>query len=500
MQRQKLLGSVWWCVVISFSENVHQGHTSMLNIDCIHFVGIGGVGMGGIAEVLLNLGYKVSGSDLGKNAMTKRLAELGATIYHGHNAKCIKDADVVVVSSAVANDNVEIVAARELRLPVVQRAEMLAELMRFRFGIAIAGTHGKTTTTSLVASVMESGGLDPTFVIGGRLNSAGCNAHLGESRYLVAEADESDASFLYLNPMIAVITNIDSDHMETYQSDFNQLKKAFVEFLHHLPFYGLAVMCIDDPVVEELIPTIARRVMTYGFSEQADIRAVGYQQQGLVSRFGVHCGQSGEQAQITLNLPGKHNVQNALAAIAIARELKISFEKIEQAFLQFAGIGRRMQVYGDFPTKAGKVTLIDDYGHHPREVSVTLEALRQAWPDKRLVMIYQPHRYTRTRDLFDEFSKVLSSVDVLLMLDVYSAGEEPIVGADSQSLCRTIRQHGRVDPIYVGQSTELAMALENVLQADDVLLTQGAGNVGAIASQLAESELNFAQCQFNDPR
>lgn len=459
---------------------------AMGRIHHIHFVGVGGAGMGGIAEVLLTQGYKISGSDQNENAVTTRLKKLGATIIKGHQENNIAGADVVVRSTAVPDENPELVAARQLRIPVVPRALMLAELMRFRYGIAIAGTHGKTTTTSLVASILAEDGLDPTFVIGGLLNSAGSNARLGASRYLVAEADESDASFLYLQPMIAVVTNIDADHMGTYHGDFAELRQAFIKFLHHLPFYGLAVLCLDDPVVREIIPEISRPIITYGFSEEADVRAIDVKQQGAKNYFTVIRPGNKEKLTVTLNLAGQHNVLNSLATIAIASELDVADSAICNALANFSGVGRRMQMYGEFNVKQGKVLLIDDYGHHPREITATLQAVRAAWPDKRLVMAFQPHRFTRTHDLFEDFVRVLSEVDVLLLLDIYSAGEVPIVGADGRSLCRSIRNRGRIDPIFVERSSDLPAALQDVLQDGDLLLTQGAGDVGTVAPRLVK--------------
>jgi UDP-N-acetylmuramate--alanine ligase len=457
----------------------------MRRIRRIHFVGIGGAGMGGIAEVLLNLGYQISGSDLGDNTVTRHLAQQGAQIFKGHQAEHVLSADVVVRTTAVSDDNVEIIAARENRIPVVPRAQMLGELMRFRYGIAVAGTHGKTTTTSLITSLLSEGGLDPTFVIGGLLNSAGTNARLGASRYLVAEADESDASFLYLQPMIAVVTNIDADHMETYGGDFSKLRETFVEFLHRLPFYGLAVLCTDDPVIREILPLVSRPVVTYGFDETADVQAIDVKQIGLCNHFRVlRAGR--EPLDITLNLPGQHYVLNALASIAIATELGVSDKCIINGLANFAGVGRRFQLYGDVNFGRGQVSLVDDYGHHPREVAVTLKAIRAAWPERRLVMVYQPHRYSRTRDLFEDFSQVLSEVDVLLLLEVYSAGESPIPGADSRTLCRSIRQRGRVDPIFVEQNDDLPKSLWDILLDGDIVLTQGAGNIGSIAAGLGE--------------
>lgn len=461
----------------------------MGRIKHIHFVGVGGVGMAGIAEVLLSQGYRVSGSDLSDNALTKRLSSIGAEIYKGHHADNIKNADVLVRSSAVDLDNIELQTARELRIPIVPRAEMLGELMRFRYGIAIAGTHGKTTTTSLVTSILAEEGLDPTFVIGGRLNSAGSNARLGTGRYLVAESDESDASFLYLKPMIAVVTNIDADHMSTYNNDFSLLRHAFVEFLHRLPFYGLAVLCVDDAVVRDVLPDISRPVVTYGLTSDADFNATDIEYRGTQSLFTVQRAQ-GKPLPVTLNLPGRHNVLNALAAIAIATELKISDGSIQRALENFAGIGRRFQICGDFELKqGGSVTLIDDYGHHPREVEVTLQAARQSWPQRRLVMVFQPHRYSRTHDLFDNFCDVLSRPDALVLLDVYSAGEAPIAGASGAALSQAIESRSNISPIFVEKHQELAQVLRSILRDGDVLLMQGAGNIGALAAHLAASGL-----------
>ena len=465
----------------------------MRRVQRIHFVGIGGAGMAGIAEVLLNQGYQISGSDIAENANTERLRSLGATVVLGHMANNIEGASVVVVSSAIKTDNAELLAAHQLRVPVVRRAEMLAELMRFRHGIAVAGTHGKTTTTSLVASIFAEADLDPTFVIGGLLNSAGSNARLGNSKYLIAEADESDASFLHLQPMVAIVTNIEADHMDTYEGDFNKLLDTYVEFLHNLPFYGLAVMCIDDPVVADLMPRIGRQTMTYGFSEAADIQAINYKQVASESCFTIL--RNGLQPlDVCLNLPGKHNVLNALAAVAVATDEGINDEAIQSALNKFEGIGRRFQHYGNFPlpnNKAqGEVMLVDDYGHHPSEVAATIQAAREGWPEKRLVMAFQPHRYSRTRDLYEDFVNVLSQVDVLLMLEVYSAGETPVSGADSRSLCRSIRQRGQIDPVYVATVEDIPEVLESMLTADDLLLTQGAGNIGALAKTIATEVLS----------
>lgn len=469
-----------------------QKKLAMRRVERIHFVGIGGAGMGGIAEVLVNEGYHVTGSDIAPNAVTERLRSLGAELFFGHQAENIAGASVVVVSSAIKAENVEVVAARESRIPVVRRAEMLGELMRFRHGIAIAGTHGKTTTTSLMASVFAEAGADPTFVIGGLLNSAGSNARLGSGRYLIAEADESDASFLHLQPMATVITNIEADHMDTYQGDFEKLKATYLEFLHNLPFYGIAVICLDDPVLRELIPRIGRTVLTYGFSADADYSISEFSQQGTRSQF-VITDPQGNQREISLNLPGKHNALNATAVFALAQDEGINEQAILAALSRFEGIGRRFQQYGEFETGRGKALLLDDYGHHPTEVAATVAAVRSAWPERRLVMCYQPHRYTRTRDLYDDFAKVLSEVDTLLLLEVYSAGEQPIAGADSRSLARSIRARGQLEPIYVAQPADLAASLADVLQDGDVVLTQGAGNIGALVKQLAAMKLDIEQ-------
>jgi UDP-N-acetylmuramate--alanine ligase len=448
----------------------------------LYFVGIGGSGMNGIAQVLINLGYRVSGSDLSENAATVQLRAMGATIYKGHSAGQIEGCDAVVVSSAIREDNPEVVAAREQRIPVVPRAEMLAELMRFRYGIAVAGTHGKTTTTSLATSLLAEGGLDPTFVIGGLLNSAGANAKLGDSDYLVAEADESDASFLYLQPMISIVTNIDADHMSTYGGDFEQLRQTFVEFLHHLPFYGLAVLCIDDDEVRSLIPQVSRRVITYGTSDDADVRISAIDQSGMQTRFHIRC-QDGEEIDVLLNMPGEHNVMNAAAAITVAHELGIENDAIRSALARFEGIGRRFQSV-EMPWKDGRVMLVDDYGHHPREVAATIEAARAGWPDKRLVLVFQPHRYTRTQEQFDDFAAVLSTPDVLLLNEVYPAGEAPIPGADGRALARAIRTRGQIDPVFVDHLDELPELLAAVLEPGDLLLMMGAGSIGRLASDL----------------
>lgn len=461
----------------------------MRRIKRIHFVGIGGAGMCGIAEVLLNLSYQITGSDMKASGTTQRLEKLGATVFIGHAAEHILGADVVVSSSAVKEINPEIVAARELRIPIVRRAEMLAELMRYRHGIAIAGTHGKTTTTTMIATVFAEAELDPTFVIGGLVNSAGSNARLGESRYLIAEADESDASFLHLQPLVSVVTNIEADHMDTYGGDFSQLKKTFVEFLHNLPFYGIAVMCIDDPVIRELIPSIARKVLTYGFSEDADFRIVDWEKHGMQSRFTVQRRDGRAPLAIELNLPGQHNVLNATATIAVASDEGIDDQYIVAGVARYQGVGRRFQIYNELPVANGNVLLVDDYGHHPTEVAATISGVRQAWPERRLVMVYQPHRYTRTRDLYEDFSVVLSNVDALLMLDVYSAGEEPIAGADSRSLCRSIRSRGKIEPVFVEKIEQVVDVLKGVVRPGDIVLTQGAGNIGALAAELAHADL-----------
>lgn len=464
----------------------------MRRIRRIHFVGIGGVGMCGIAEVLLNLGYQVSGSDLRASVVTERLAGFGATIFIGHQAENAVGTDVLVVSSAINPANPEVAYALENRIPVVPRAEMLAELMRYRHGIAVAGTHGKTTTTSLIASVFAAAGLDPTFVIGGKLTAAGTNAQLGSSRYLVAEADESDASFLHLQPMVSVVTNIDADHMSTYGGDFNRLKRTFVDFLHNLPFYGLAVLCIDDPVVCEILPQVARPTVTYGFGEEADVRAIDVRQEGMRTFFTV-LRRERAPLSVSVNMPGRHNVLNALATIAIATDEGLDDAAIVAGLSGFQGVGRRFQVYGELPTENGSVMLVDDYGHHPREVAAVVKAVRDGWPERRLVMLYQPHRYSRTRDLYEDFVQVLGEANVLLLMEVYPAGEEPIPGADSRQLCRSIRQRGRLDPIYVERGTDVAPMLKPLLRAGDILLCQGAGDIGSVAPHLINHPLFAVQ-------
>lgn len=465
----------------------------MGHIKHVHFVGIGGVGMAGIAEVLLRQGYHVSGSDLNDNALTQWLRVMGATIYRGHDAANIKHADVLVRSSAVDVNNPEFIAARDARIPIVPRAEMLGELMRFRYGIAVSGTHGKTTTTSLITSILAEADLDPTFVIGGRLNSVGSNARLGRGQYLVAEADESDASFLYLKPMISVVTNIDQDHMPTYEGDFEQLKATFIKFLHRLPFYGLAVLCLDDPVVREVMPSVSRPVLTYGLTPDADFYTESYHHSGTHSRFVISRPRGLPPLSVKLHLPGRHNVLNALAAVAVASELRVPDSAIATALENFAGIGRRFQVYGNYKlSNGGEVTLVDDYGHHPREVDATLQAAREAWPSRRLVMVYQPHRYTRTRDLFNDFCQVLAKPDRLLLLDVYSAGEDKIEGADSAALRQALISRKSADEvIHINAHAELPDYLASELRDGDILLMQGAGNIGGLAANLAASDLKL---------
>jgi UDP-N-acetylmuramate--alanine ligase len=450
----------------------------------IHFIGIGGAGMGGIAEVLINLGYQVSGSDLKANTVTQRLQGLGARIFIGHKREQVAGTDVAVVSSAVPADNPEVQEARTRRIPVVRRAEMLAELMRFRFGIAVAGAHGKTTTTSLVASVLSEGGLDPTFVIGGKLNSSDSHARLGSGEYLVAEADESDASFLHLQPLVAVVTNIDADHLGTYGGDFARLRATYVEFLHHLPFYGLAVLCADDPEVRRVLPEVGRPMVTYGTGDDADFRAGDIRREGGVTHFKAWLPRRAAPLDVRLNLAGEHNVLNALAAIAVAHDLQVEDEAVLRALAGFQGVGRRFQMLGEVEIPGGRVLLVDDYGHHPRELAATIKAAREGWPERRVVVAFQPHRYTRTHDLFDDFAEVLSQVDVLLLTEVYAAGEAPIAGADGRALARAVRNRGRVDPVFVPRAQELPAALSGVLRDGDLLLTLGAGDIGAVAAEL----------------
>jgi UDP-N-acetylmuramate--alanine ligase len=449
----------------------------------IHFVGIGGAGMGGIAEVMHRIGYAVSGSDLHKNSMTRRLMDLGIRVRIGHYPEHVHGCDVVVISSAVTEANPEVQTARALRLPVIPRAEMLGELMRFRQGIAIAGTHGKTTTTSLIASLLGEGGLDPTFVIGGQLNSVGTHAGLGTGEYLVAEADESDASFLYLNPVMAVVTNIDADHIRTYNSDFNELRQTFVNFLQQLPFYGFAVLCIDDPVVQAILPQLTKPMITYGLSTEANFCATNIQQKQGQTHFEVLYDQS-PWLKVTLNLPGKHNVQNALAAIAVAHEVGVSGSAISRALSGFSGIGRRFQMQ-TLQIAQGEILHIDDYGHHPHEIAAVLQAIQDGWPSRRLIVAFQPHRYTRTQDLFDDFVQILTTIENLFLLEIYPAGETPIAGAEGESLCQAIRAKGKTEPQFVAQPEQLANQLQPFLHDQDILLTLGAGSIGTVAATLA---------------
>lgn len=443
--------------------------------------------------MLANEGYEISGSDLAPNAVTQQLSALGATIYFNHRPENVENASVVVVSTAISAENPEIIAANELRIPVIRRAEMLAELMRYRHGIAVAGTHGKTTTTAMISSIYAQAGLDPTFVNGGLVKAAGTHARLGTSRYLIAEADESDASFLHLQPMVAVVTNIEADHMDTYQGNFENLKDTFINFLHNLPFYGRAVLCIDDPVVRSILPKVGRYITTYGFSEDADVRITQYEQKGNQGFFTI-ARENLPELTVVLNAPGRHNALNATAAVAVATEEGIDDQDILTALVEFQGTGRRFDFLGNFPLRhvngsEGEVMLVDDYGHHPTEVDATVKAAREGWPDKRIVMLFQPHRYSRTRDLYDDFANVLGQVDVLLMLEVYPAGEKPIAGADSRALCRTIRNRGQIDPILVSEPDQVADILSKVIQNNDLILVQGAGNIGKIARNLAESKL-----------
>ena len=472
----------------------------MRRINRIHFVGIGGSGMGGIAEVLLNLGYQVQGSDLKPNAVTQRLAQLGADIKFGHAAANVGKADVLVVSTAVQPDNPEVLEAKERRVPVVQRAQMLGELMRFRYAIAVAGTHGKTTTTSMVASILAEGGLDPTFLIGGRLRSAGSNARLGAGNYLVAEADESDASFMHLHPMMAIVTNVDNDHLATHDGDFERLKQSFIDFLHNMPFYGVAIVCADDPMAASLLPRIARPVVTYGIEADADIRAINIARQGTQTRYDLQRRGSQTLLPVQLSLPGTHNVLNSLAAIAVGLELNVAFEAIQAALANFHGVDRRLQQYGDVQTAVGRVTLIDDYGHHPTELAATLEAIRQGWPGRRVLLAFQPHRYTRTRDLLDDFARVLATVDALIVTEVYPAGEAPIAGADGKAICRAIRSHGRVEPLLLEKIEDLPRALIQIARDGDVIVTMGAGSIGAAAAELPTALASVQPAPFVDRR
>jgi UDP-N-acetylmuramate--alanine ligase len=456
------------------------------NIKKIHLVGIGGVGMGGIAEVLHNLGFTVTGSDIGKNEITHRLVQLGVRISFSHIATNVADCDVLVASSAIEENNIELLIAKKRRIPIVPRAEMLAELMRFKHGIAIAGTHGKTTTTSLVASLFAAAGEDPTYVIGGKLNSVGLNAKLGLGKYFIAEADESDASFLHLTPIMSVITNIDNDHLSFYNNDFQQLKNAFIEFINRLPFWGLCVLCNDDAALKTIMPKITRPIITYGFSENSDIRAINWHQDQFTSKFEVKFYGQSDVLPITIHMPGKHNVLNALAAIAVAKEAGINNTAICSGLANFSGIGRRFEVIGEFKLAESSILLVDDYGHHPEEIKAVINAVRSGWNQKRIVMIFQPHKYSRTRDLFEDFSAVLSQVDVLIMLKEYPAREEPIIGADSRSLCNNIRKRNKVEPIFVADENTLFDVVQNIVQPGDLIITQGAGDVTTVSQALAQ--------------
>jgi len=458
----------------------------MRRIQRVHFVGIAGAGMSGIAEVLLNQGFKVSGSDLADNRVTSRLRKLGATIFRGHDAAQVEGANVLVVSSAVSADNPELCAARELRIPVVPRAEMLAELMRFRRGIAVAGTHGKTTTTSLTTSLLAQAGMDPTFMIGGLLNAWGSNARLGKGEYLVAEADESDGSFLLLQPVVALVTNIDRDHLEAYDNSFDNLKKAFLEFLHHLPFYGVAVLCLDDENVANMIPAVSRAVVTYGLSKEADVRGSDLQQDGRVMHFNVHLPNQSRALPVSLNLPGEHNVRNALGAIAVAWELGVDIASVIDILAGFEGIGRRFAEVGRFEIATGRVMVIEDYGHHPTELTATIAAARSGWPHKRIVTVFQPHRYSRSQVLFDEFSQALAEADAVVLTDIYPAGEEAIDGVDSGALCQSIRARGRVNPVLISNVLDLPRELPSMLEDGDLVLLLGAGNIGQVAQEIRE--------------
>ena len=468
-------------------RRLHPHEDLMSTFRRVHFIGIGGVGMSGIAEVLHNLGYAVSGSDRANSPTAQRLQQLGIDVHVGHAAEHIGDADVVVTSSAIRQDNAELVAAREARIPVIPRAEMLGELMRFRRGVAIAGTHGKTTTTSLTASVLAEAGYDPTFVIGGQLNAAGANARLGTGQYLVAEADESDGSFLLLSPVIAAVTNIDADHLENYHGDFAEVKQAFDAFLHRLPFYGLAVLCVDDAEVAKLARTTTRRVMTYGIeTEDADVRALNVTQQGFEMQFDLRLPGRVETLPVKLNLPGRHNVLNALAAAAIGWQLGVEADALAHALEHFEGVGRRFHRRGELVLDHGSVLLVDDYGHHPREIAAVFSAVRDGWPERRLVVGFQPHRYSRTRDLLDDFANVLAEADVLVLTDVYPAGEAPIAGADGRALAQAVRARGKVNPVLVGHPRDFREALPNLLQDGDLLVLLGAGDIGSAAVELAQ--------------
>jgi UDP-N-acetylmuramate--alanine ligase len=461
---------------------------SMGRIQHIHFIGIGGVGMSGIAEVLFHEGYSISGSDVSDNPAMKRLAAFGIQTTVGHVAANVEGVDVVVVSSAISSDNPELMAAKVKNIPVVPRAEMLSELMRFRYGIAVAGTHGKTTTTSLLATTLADGGLDPTFVIGGKLTSIGGNAHVGSSQYLVAEADESDASFLHLNPMIAIITNIDEDHLVNYQGQFERVKEAFIEFLYRLPFYGLAIVCVDDPVVREILPKVSRPIVTYGFSQDADYQIKAFTQSEETSSFIVKTEDKSES--FTLTMPGRHNALNATAVFVVAKELEVAATSVNKTFSNFEGVGRRFQRHGDFQVKGGGITFVDDYGHHPSELQATLMAAKECWPTRRLVLVFQPHRYSRTQDLFHDFCMVLSTVECLLLLDVHPAGEKEIPTANSQSLCEAISQRYQKPPVLVGPIDNLEAVLARELRPGDVMMTMGAGSIGAKVQALLED--NFS--------
>jgi UDP-N-acetylmuramate--alanine ligase len=461
----------------------------MRRISRIHFIGIGGSGMNGIAEVLNNQGYYISGSDIEESNSVLRLRELGVEVFLSHHRDHLSEVDVVVVSSAIGEDNPELLAARNMRIPVVPRAEMLAELMRYRHGIAVAGTHGKTTTTSLLADILAEGGKAPTFIVGGRVNSVGSNAQLGESRYLVAEADESDASFLHLQPMIAVVTNIDADHMAAYNFDFEQLKNTFIEFLHNLPFYGLVVLCIDDPAIRDIMPRVSRPMLTYGFSEDADFRITDVRFKGHSSQFNVLRPGDIEPMRVRTNIPGEHNILNATAAIAVAVDEGITDQQIVDSLARFEGVGRRFEIYGEFPVAEGSAMLVDDYGHHPREIEATIKAVRDGWPERRLVMVFQPHRYTRTRDLFDDFVKVLSTCNVLVLVPVYAAGEEFIPGADSDHLAADVAGAGRVAPVLVESIEAAPDIVAGLVKAGDIIITQGAGSVSKLVKLLVASEL-----------
>ncbi len=462
----------------------------MRHIRRIHFVGVGGAGMNGIAEVVANQGFVVSGSDQSESRATRHLKKLGIDVFIGHDAERVKDVDVLVVSTAVPPDNPEVVAARVARIPVVPRAEMLAELMRFKRGIAVAGTHGKTTTTSLTASLLAEAGLDPTFIIGGVVNAWGSHARLGQGEFLLAEADESDASFLSLQPIIALVTNIDRDHLEAYEHSFENLKKAFLEFLHHLPFYGTAILCIDDPQVEALIPQLSREVVTFGLAESADIRATDIRQDESDMSFKVHLPQSKTPLSVSINLPGLHNVRNALGAIAVAWEIGLDVDAIIDCLQEFKGVGRRFAEIGELIVGNGKVRAFEDYGHHPSELEATISAARQGWPRRRIVVVFQPHRYTRTADLLDEFSRVLSAADVVVLTDIYAAGEVCIEGVDSVALCNSIRARGKVDPVLIADVSTLAESLPALLRNGDLLLLMGAGSIGQVAQELRESGLS----------